>query len=208
MNWDPFAERLASTEPTPGGGAAAARVGHIVSALTAKVIRLSLRRAKDTAFRTRLEELERRVCNAATGFLELEAEDENAFRSLLAAMKGAREDKSEIAQSALQKASVRAATAPLAIMELAARLLVDIAEICELATQGLLRAESDVPVAAELLMGCYDSGVWTVRVNLPYLSELDRAELETRWLTVESKMRPLHDNIRKLMDEHIGGKSP
>ena len=205
--WDSFAKRLASLEPTPGGGAAAARTAHHAAALVAKVARLSLRRSKSDELTGRPQSFEASACEGGERFRDLEQADEDAFRAFLSTMRPADGQSDEDFSRAKRAASVRAATVPLEIMELAVHLLERVEELCDLAGQGLIRAESDVGVAAELLVGAYDSGVWTVRVNLPYLEhESDRAEIEVRWQAAEAKLRALHDEVRTALDRHMSGE--
>jgi formiminotetrahydrofolate cyclodeaminase len=203
--WDSFAKRLASLEPTPGGGAAAARTGHHVAALVTKVVRLSLRRSKSEALTGQLESLEKDACDTGQRFRDLEQADEDAFRAFLGAMRPASRQGDPETDQALRVASRSAATVPLEIMELAVKLLSRVQELCVLAVEGKVRAESDVGVAAELLVGAYDSCVWTVRVNLPYLRDpSDRTEIEVRWQAAEVQLRALHAKIRELLNQRMG----
>src|SRR5688500_15077245 len=82
-----FSERLASSEPVPGGGSAAAVVGSIAAALLSMVARLSLDRPKYEPYRATNERALGAAEAARRRLLELAGEDARAYAGFAGARK-------------------------------------------------------------------------------------------------------------------------
>jgi formiminotetrahydrofolate cyclodeaminase len=195
---DEFAIALASSKPTPGGGAAAARVGLFASALVrmATAITLERGRPEDLAgeSRSRLEDLAARAGAIGADFARLESEDIEAFSSYLAAL-GL--PKATAADRAARRASIvaaarRATDVPIETAATAVSLL-ELAE--ELATLGetvRMRAESDIGIALELARGACRAAGWNVRVNLEALGG-EREDYERRYAGLAQRAEAVYE---------------
>ncbi len=144
-----FSERLASSEPVPGGGSASAIAGSFAASLLAMVGRLSLDRPKYEAYRATNE---RSVVAGERGrslLLELADQDSVAYAAFAAARRMPREtaDEQRARDEATAAAARVASDVPLAIVKECA-LLLD--EVAAAAGRSNLNASSDLEVAARL----------------------------------------------------------
>lgn len=162
-----FLDRLASTDPAPGGGSAAALAGAMAAGLVAMVARLSKGKGgDDAAFERTAQEADR-----ARGWLtDLAGEDARAFEAVMRAMRlprGSDEEK-RVRQAAIQQALRGAAEVPLRVM----RRTVDVLKLLpELAGQGNPHAVSDAAVGTLLAYAAAHGALHNVRINLASISD-------------------------------------
>lgn len=165
-----FVARLASAEPTPGGGAASAIAASLGGALVAMVAGLSVDRPRyaDHAALHAWGIAEGR--RLADRLLRLADEDAQAYGVLAAAMKLPREtDEQKDARRIAMRAAARAATdAPLDAV-IAARDVVRAAEA--LAGRSNVNAASDLNVAALVGLAAARGAAENVLVNLPFVGD-------------------------------------
>ena len=165
-----FAERLASDEPVPGGGSAAAVVGSFAASLLAMVARLSMDRPKYEPYgathRRAVEHAER----ARRRLLELADEDARAYSRFSAALKLPKETEEQQHQrtGAVREAARQASEVPLAVARECVRLL---GEIEALAGRSNVNAASDLEVAARLSAAAGRGATANVLVNLPHVGD-------------------------------------
>ena len=167
-----FIERLASADPTPGGGSAAALAGAMAAALTAMIARLSVGRGGDAAL---FDQTMRTADQAAATLLELVDRDAEAFDRVMTAMRLPRgtEEEKRVRTAALQDALHNATAVPLTAAEQAILVL---ALAPDLARQGNPRAVSDVGVAALLAHAAVSGALLNVAINLKSVKAADYRE--------------------------------
>jgi formiminotetrahydrofolate cyclodeaminase len=157
-----FLDRLASSDPTPGGGAAAAMAGATAAGLVAMVARLSTGKGGDDAVWARVvtfADAERAM------MVDLATKDVQAFDAVMQAMHLPRgtEEATQRRQTALQHALKGAADVPLDVASRAVMLL----ERCtELTRTGNPNVISDVGVAVVLAHAAVHGALLNVRINL------------------------------------------
>lgn len=149
-----FLRRLASSDPAPGGGSAAALAGALGCALGAMVARILLSRPKiHPAQRRALDQSRRRLDRSAAQFLRLMEKDARVYQRLIWAQKSGR---------GVKKARAEGIRIPLRMCEesgMGLKLL-----------QGLLRRSgpdlgSDLKAGMALLRGASQAAVAMVEVN-------------------------------------------
>jgi glutamate formiminotransferase/formiminotetrahydrofolate cyclodeaminase len=160
-----FAEALASEQPTPGGGAAAAVAATLAASLTAMVVRLSLDRPRYADHADLHAEALAASDAARRRLLDLADEDIRAYATYLAARSMPRETEAEQeARAQATRAAARVATeVPLAIVQ-ACHSQIGLVE--RLAGRTNQNAASDLEVAALLLEAAARAAAANVTINL------------------------------------------
>ena len=171
-----FARRLASGDPTPGGGSASALSAALGASLVSMVVQLTAGRPAAAGHEADLGDIERRAATSSRELLHLVELDAAAYDAVVAARRVARKDAAEQAHAATLRAVVAEATrVPLRIAACAA----DVLQLAErLAVIGNRYALSDVAVAADLAWAGLRGGLANVRANLPALASDDPLHAE------------------------------
>lgn len=160
--------RLASAEPIPGGGSAAALAGAMGASLMQMVVALTAGRAGSEAHETELTEIANAAATWQAELLRLTELDATAYDAVVRARRLPRgTDLERSARDVQVAAATREATRiPLETVRRAAEVLV-LAE--RLAPIGNRNAISDVGVGALLATTAMRGAALNVRINLPYL---------------------------------------
>ena len=160
--------RLASRDPIPGGGSAAAIAGAMGAALVGMVAELTIGRPDAEPHAAELASLRDDAARFRDELLSLAQTDAAAYAAVVAARRLPRESDEEKAarRATLDEAMVAAADAPLHVARLAAATLELAARIAPI---GNPNAASDAGVAAQLASAGVRGAVLNVRINLPYL---------------------------------------
>jgi formiminotetrahydrofolate cyclodeaminase len=184
-----FIESIASAQPTPGGGTAAAVTGAVGTALLVMVSSLPKTRTGSDVDKAALAEARGRLVPIMNELQTSADRDAASFDAVLAAFrlpKGTDEEKAT-RRVKVQEAYREATEAPLATLRLAVGAL-DEAEA--VARHGVASAASDVGVGSGLLLAAAEGAAANVRINLTSLSDeafRDRAETETRELLARAE---------------------
>ena len=199
---DEFSERLAAPTPTPGGGAAAARVGLYATSLLRMVTSITLsKRAADegTDAADELRRVEERAVALADELRRLESSDVEAFKAYLEALrlpKATAEERSRRDEARAQ-AAAHATEVPLAMLGAALEVLELARRLVDLASTLRLRAESDIGGAVELAHASFRAAELNVRVNLPALGDEDRRVLEEWFRKLLARLDELYPRLRR-----------
>jgi len=182
-----FIERLASGEPVPGGGSAAAIAGSLGAALVSMVAALSQDRPKYAEHAALHAEAGAAGRELAARFLALADEDAVAYTGYGVAMKMPREtDDEKSARAAAIRAAARASSlAPFRTVE-ACHEMVAWAEA--LAGRSNKNAASDLEVASLMAVASSHAAAANVYVNLPAIEDEEAARdllVRTRSLVEE-----------------------
>ena len=167
---DQFISLLASGEPTPGGGSAAAIAGSLGGALVAMVATLSEGRPKYAEHDALLGEAKAAGQELANRLLDLADEDANAFAGFGTAMKMPRDTDEEKAErtKALQAAALAATEAPFKTVQAC----LEVAAMAEaMAGRSNKNASSDLEVAGLMSVAAARSAAANVFVNLPAMGD-------------------------------------
>ncbi|MDX6424690.1 MAG: methenyltetrahydrofolate cyclohydrolase [Gaiellaceae bacterium] len=156
---DPLLDALASDQPAPGGGSAAALVGAMAAALCAKVAQFST----DGGSAAQAAALARRLTALA-------AEDARLFTTALSELERRDDD------FKLGRALEQAADAPLRIAEACA----DVAALASALAEGASEHQADARSAAALAAGAARAAAVLVEVNLGVRDNDERVQLAQR----------------------------
>jgi methenyltetrahydrofolate cyclohydrolase len=180
---DSYLDKLASGDPEPGGGSAAALVGALGAALVTMVTELTLGKEKFAAVQDSIAAIKaesERLRGELTALVSLDAD---AYAKVAAAMKMPKDTDEQKAERSrvLQVALKGAADVPLQVAEAAAavaRLSLPAAE------QGNPNAVSDAGVAVALADAAAQSAALNVKINLAWID--DQAYTRATWARVEA----------------------
>jgi formiminotetrahydrofolate cyclodeaminase len=173
-----LAERLASRDPVPGGGSAAALSGVLAAALVQMVVELSVGRPGSEADEPALREIGLAAAGAQRDLLALADRDAAAFAAVVGARRLPRDtDTERAARAAAVRAAMHDATRiPLRTVEFASDVL-DLA--ARVAPIGNPHAASDAGVAAQLASAAARGAALNVRINLASLAADDPLRADT-----------------------------
>jgi len=167
-----FLEALASTEPTPGGGAVAGVVGATAAALGEMTAGYSLGRSDDHAAEQRLRSIRAELANARLLFLRLADEDAAAYALLNAAFKRPKTDPDRT--SAIRAGAAAAVLPPRAALAAAGDVSRLLERLLPLANRNLV---SDLAIAADLTLSAANAAGWNISANASMLGD-EGAEME------------------------------
>jgi len=198
-----FINTLASKEPTPGGGGAAALVGTVAAALCSMVANLTSGKKKYEMYQ---EDMDRILVYLEEAIWEINSyieKDADAFGPLAEAYKIPKDDpkRAEI----LEKALLAAAVVP---MELAGKLYDLIPVMEELEEEGNKMAFSDVAVAAVACRAAMEGAVMNVYINTKSLTNpLISGGLNKKAMKLVEdggkRCQDIYDRIQKSLVEDI-----
>ncbi len=167
---DAYLDRLASADPTPGGGSAATLVGALGAALCAMVARITAGNERYAAVRSEALAIVKSADGLRERFAAARPLDEAAYERVVAASalpKSTGEEK-RARTDALQRALVGAAEAPLA----AAGLCADGIALAERANAlGNPHLASDVECALHFFRASLAASVANVRINHHFIKD-------------------------------------
>ena len=168
VSLDEFTARLASADPTPGGGSASAAAGAFGAALVAMLARLSMGRGGDDALFTRTAEA---MDATRSKLLDSVAEDARAYDAVMGARRMARGSDAEkaVRTQAIQSAMRQAADVPMDVAGLSLTVLEAAQEILPAANPN---AASDGGVAVVLADAALQGAVANVRINLTAIKDV------------------------------------
>ncbi len=175
---DRFLGELASGDPTPGGGSAAAYAGAMAASLVAMVARVTLGKKKYAAVADQMQLILSQAENLRLRLEEAVTRDAQAFEGVMAAYRLPKESKTEQAERALsiKQATVNAAEVPLQVCRDAVATL---ALALEAARSGNANAVSDAGSAGAMARASLTAAAMNVRINAAGLDDRERV---TAWL--------------------------
>ena len=169
MEWytaaERFTEALASSEPTPGGGAAAAQTGAMGCALLLMAIGTTLKRKNlDEAQKTRLETSAKRLGSLKNQLKNYVQQDAQAYAGYITAKRIAKNDPSRA--QALESALEQAASVPADTASAALQTLKELESIKEDIAPIIL---ADVICAKHLLQASIRCAVENIEANQKFI---------------------------------------
>lgn len=191
-----FLDALASQEPTPGGGSAAAFTAAEAAALTAMVGRVTLGKKKYEGVHKEMKELVFQADELRQSLSTLIAEDSVAFERVMQAYKLPKEteEQDHVRGAAIQAATLKAAETPLEICQEAVKVLRLAAVAAE---KGNKNAITDAGTASLMAVAAISSAGANVRINLQALTDDEvRTKIVDQLENIETETRKLDKQIR------------
>lgn len=179
---DQYLDRLASADPTPGGGSAAAVAGGLGSALCAMVARITGKSERHAAVRDDAAAVAGDADALRDRFAAARTLDETAYERVVAATALPRASEAEKRErtATLQRALAGAAEAPLGAAGLAAEGLELAARAAALGNAHLM---SDVECAIHFFEAALAASTANVRVNHRFIKDAAVVESQDERLT-------------------------
>jgi glutamate formiminotransferase/formiminotetrahydrofolate cyclodeaminase len=198
-------ERMASAEPIPGGGSAAAFAGAMGAAMIRMVVALTTGRPSAAEHEADLDEIAVAAAAAQDELGDLVELDALAYDSVIRARRLPKETEldRQARAAAVAEATREATVAPLQTARVAERVL-GLAE--RLAPIGSRNAISDVGVGALLAAAALRGAALNVRINLPYLDDDDalRADADREVVALLRDLDARERAIRELVEGRLG----
>ena len=171
-----FLNKVAGSDPVPGGGSIAALNGALASALAAMVANLTIGKKKYAEVQEDMQAIAQEAEELMTAFTADIDRDSDAYDRVFACFKMPKDtDEEKVARStAIQEATKYAAQVPLEVARRACTLMPRIAEV---ALKGNQNAVTDACVAMMSARKAVLAAVLNVRINLTSLKD---AELVAR----------------------------
>jgi formiminotetrahydrofolate cyclodeaminase len=178
LDFSDYLDRLASAEPTPGGGSAATLVGAMSAALVSMVARITAGSPKHAALAPSAIALAAEGDALRAEFVAARPRDEAAYQAVVVAQALPRATDSEKIERTrrLQIALAGAAEAPLTVAALGARALALCERAAELHNAHLM---SDVECALRFARAAIDASVANVQVNHRFLKNAETVSEQT-----------------------------
>ena len=199
-----FLTDLASKEPTPGGGGAAALTAAIAAALTSMVSNLTLGKEKFAQVEDKIRPILVSAEILRTRMLALVAADAAVFDSFMKAYKlpkNTEEEKAERSES-IQIAAYDASEVPLKIADSCLDILHISSQLVRIGNPSVI---TDATVAALLARAALRSACYNVHSNLLLLKDKEYAEkTEEHLLEICREAKELEDDVIRETDRILG----
>jgi len=197
-----FSQVLGSNSPAPGGGSVAALSGSLGANLVSMVCNLSIGKEDYEAFRVELVEVLNQAQILSDSLLERVDLDTEAFNSVMAAFKMAKqtEDEKKARSEAIQMGFKEAVQSPLGIAR-------ECLEVLRLASNLLGKSNSsalsDLGVASLQAYAGLEGAIMNVKINIPSIREENFTTDTSREI---STLLDEGDRIRQFIYQYVSEK--
>ena len=176
-SFDNFIERLGSSSPAPGGGAASAMVSIVSASLASMVASLTVGKKKYMEYEEEMKGILQSSEDLKNDLRQLMKDDEDAFNEIMAAYKMPKESDEEkkLRKEKLTGAAKGAIKVPWQIAGKSRDILTLSLKLSE---HGNRNAITDAACAAIFAFGAIKGVLYNVRVNLTSLEDKDYVESE------------------------------
>ncbi len=191
-----FLDALASENPTPGGGAAAAYSGAMAAALVAMVARLSTGKKKYASIESQMQTVVAQAELLRSSLTQAVTDDSAAFEAVMQAYRMPKEptEQAEQRAQAIQEATMEAIRIPLEVAQSSVQVLELAVQVVQL---GNLNAICDGATGAAMARAALTGAALNVRINADSLQDPSAASealeqiaaLERRAVDLEAQIQ-------------------
>ena len=203
-SYDTFLERLASSSPAPGGGAASAMVSIVASSLNQMVASLTVNKRKYEEYEGEMNSIIEKSKKIDADLRKFMKDDEDAFNEIIKALKmpknsdeevKERKDKIVEASKGAIRVALKIASASREVLELA----------LALARHGNRNAVTDAGCAALFAHSAIEVVLYNVKINLNSVKDVEFAREEKSKMSIFMKdCDGLKSEVLQLVEAAIG----
>ena len=195
--------KIASSDPTPGGGSVAALTLAHAHALALMVSRLTLDREKWADGHASAEDVIVRSEEGIAASIDMARADADSFDRVMESFRLPRnnDDEIESRKKSIRAATIGAARSPLKIAEGSLHLLIS---IVELAKFGNSNALTDLAASAELARSSFVIASMNVKINLDSIDGEECDLISSELFAIENNVNKHHAKIIGIIDERLG----
>lgn len=195
---DSFMERLASSSPAPGGGAASSMVALVGASLNSMVAGLTLGKKGYEGSQKIMETIGKRSDDLAKELRQLMKQDEEAFNLIVGAWKMPKstEEEKGARQKELEKATRLAIEVPWKIAAVSQEILRTAAQ---LVTYGNKNAITDAGCSLEFSLAAVKGVFQNIKINLKSIKDMEKVESEN--MKMKFFLEDCNETYQKAMKE-------
>lgn len=199
LSLDEFLDQLADRTPTPGGGGVTAAAGALATAMARMVAAYSITQKTQPEVQQKIEQAAKKLHSDDQILRALITQDAVAYVQMTEAAKKAKENPN--VKGEYQKAVFTAVSVPMEMAAVATRALDTMDSFKEIASKYLL---SDLAVAAIYADATVRAASYTVRINLPQLSDDNmRIKISSDLDQMTQRSRVSRDSIESFVRSHL-----
>ncbi|NCC10458.1 MAG: methenyltetrahydrofolate cyclohydrolase [Bacteroidia bacterium] len=198
-----FLNKVAGSDPVPGGGSVAALNGAVASALAAMVARLTIGKKNYELSEEVMKHVLTVTSKAMEEFVVLVDKDSEAYNKVFACFKLPKETSEEKAarREAIQEATKYAALVPMEVARKAVELMPVIGDVARLGNQN---AVTDATVAMMAMRSATLGALLNVRINLGGLTDVEFAKgLQAEADALEEKALRLEKELLDVVNQDL-----
>ncbi|MDO7977093.1 cyclodeaminase/cyclohydrolase family protein [Oceanotoga teriensis] len=200
MTLNEFTEKIASSDPVPGGGSVSAAASAIAASLSKMVASLTIGKKKYIDQETTMKEIFEKSENLRNILLDYIDKDSQAFNEVMNAFKAPKETDEEKSKrtTLIQNATKKAAEVPLNI----AKISFEIMQLAEVVVEkGNKNAITDGAVAAMMARTGILGALYNVKINLGSIKDEEYVQrLKKEVETIENQTKLLEQKILTKID--------
>jgi glutamate formiminotransferase/formiminotetrahydrofolate cyclodeaminase len=201
---DGFLDALASAEPTPGGGSAAAYSAAAGAALVAMVARLTINRKKYMEVQSEMRTILNQAEELRTQLTADVERDANSYKKVMDAFRMVKDtpEQRTLRDNQIQAATLEAAQVPLEVAR-GALAVMNLAK--KAVSKGNVNAISDGASGAALAKAAFTSAGYNIRINAKDLNDREIARsLVHEFFDLENQIIKIEKQIQILLKERGG----
>ncbi|PWJ95591.1 cyclodeaminase/cyclohydrolase family protein [Oceanotoga sp. DSM 15011] len=200
MTLNEFTEKIASSDPVPGGGSVSAAASAIAASLSKMVASLTIGKKKYIDQEATMKEIFEKSENLRNILLDYIDKDSQAFNEVMNAFKAPKETDEEKSKrtTLIQNATKKAAEVPLNI----AKISFEIMQLAEVVVEkGNKNAITDGAVAAMMARTGILGALYNVKINLGSIKDEEYVQrLKKEVETIETQTKLLEQKILTKID--------